>query len=78
MKYDKYNTKVTINIIKSCQNFWSQSVTYPEYVMTGPILESKDMRAIFQKNGKKRLKMLTQGKKGQTFENLGENVHNLR
>ena len=64
MKYDKYNTKVTINIIKSCQNFWSQSVTYPEYVMTGPILESKDMRAIFQKNGKKKVKNVNIGQKG--------------
>ena len=36
--------------------------------LTGPILESKGMRVIFQKKGKK---------KGKIFENLGKNVPNL-
>ena len=34
----------------------------------GPILESKDMRAMFRKRAKK----------GEMFENLGENVQNLK
>ena len=38
----------------------------------GPILESKDMRAIFQKKGKKRAKI------GKIFENLDKNVQNGR
>ena len=38
----------------------------------GPILESKDMRTIFQKKGKDR------AKKGKIFENLGKNVQNLK
>ena len=33
----------------------------------GPILESKGMHAIFQKNGKKRQKMLKKGKKWQNI-----------
>ena len=36
--------------------------------LAGPILESKGMRAIFQKKDKKR------AKKGKIFENLGKNV----
>ena len=40
-------------------------------VWSGPILESKDMHATFQKKGKK-------GKKGKIFENLGKNMHNLK
>ena len=38
----------------------------------GPILESKGMRAICEKKGKKMLK------KGKVVENLGENVQNLK
>ena len=38
---------------------------------SGPIPESKGMRAIFQKKDKKR------AKKGKIFENLGKNVQNL-
>ena len=41
-------------------------------VLTGPILESKGMRAVFQKKGKKMFKM------GKIFENLGENIQNLK
>ena len=36
--------------------------------LAGPILESKDMCAIFQKKDKK----------GKIFENLGKNVQNLK
>ena len=36
--------------------------------LSGPILESKGMRSIFQKKGKK----------GKIFENLGKNVQNLK
>ena len=36
--------------------------------LAGPILESKGMRAIFQKKDKK----------GKIFENLGKNVQNLK
>ena len=43
--------------------------------IAGLILESKDMRAIFQKNGKKKKKKKT--KKGKIIENLGKNVKNL-
>ena len=43
--------------------------------ISGPILESKDMCAIFQKKGRKMLKTT---KKGKTFENLGKNVLNLK
>ena len=39
---------------------------------TGPILESKGMRAIFQKKGNKMFK------KGKIFESLGKNVQNLK
>ena len=42
------------------------------FLHTRPILESKGMRAIFQKRGKKMLK------KGKIFENLGKNVQNLK
>ena len=38
----------------------------------GSILESKGMSAIFQKKGKEMLK------KGKIFENLGQNVQNLK
>ena len=38
----------------------------------GPRVESKGMRAIFQKKGKER------AKKGKIFENLGKNVQNLK
>ena len=38
---------------------------------TGPILESKGMGAIFQKNGKTILK------KGKVLGNLGKNIQNL-
>ena len=38
-------------------------------ISTGPILESKDMCAIFQKKSKK---MWKKGKKGKIFENLGK------
>ena len=40
-----------------------------------PYLESKGMHAIFQKKGKKGKKMF---KKGKIFENLGQNVQNLK
>ena len=40
--------------------------------MTGSILESKGMRAIFQKKGKKK------GKKGKIIENWGKNIQNLK
>ena len=43
-----------------------------ELMLQGPILESKDMHAIFQKKGKQMLK------KGKIFENLGKNVQNLK
>ena len=43
--------------------------------IAGLILESKGMRAIFQKNGKKKKKKKT--KKGKILENLGKNVQNL-
>ena len=39
---------------------------------SGPILESKSMRAIFQKKGKKMFK------KDKIFENIGKNVQNLK
>ena len=40
----------------------------------GPILESKDMHAIFQKKGKKTWK----NGGGKIFENLSKNVQNLK
>ena len=40
--------------------------------LSGPILESKDMGAIFQKKGKEILE------KGKIFENLGKNVQNFK
>ena len=40
--------------------------------ITGPILESKGMHAVFQKKGGKMLK------KGKIFENLGKNVQNFK
>ena len=40
--------------------------------MTRPVLESKGMRAIFQKKREKK------GKKGKIFEPLGKNVQNLK
>ena len=40
--------------------------------MTGRIIESKGMRAIFEEKGKKFLK------KGKIFENLGKNIQNLK
>ena len=42
------------------------------YALSGPILESKGLHAIFQKKGKKR------AKKGKIFENLGKTVQNLK
>ena len=45
---------------------------YQNLDMTGPILESKGMCAIFQKKSKKR------AKKSKIFENLGKNVQNLK
>ena len=44
----------------------------PKGLVTGPILESKGMRAIFQKKGKK------SAKKGKIFENFSENVENFK
>ena len=44
--------------------------------MSGSILASKDMRAIFQKNDKKRAKKSE--KRAKYFKNLGENVQNLK
>ena len=44
-------------------------------VISGPILESQGMHAIFQKNGEKGGEML---KKGKIFENLGKNVQNSK
>ena len=41
------------------------SFSQSQFVYSGPILESKGMRAIFQKTGK-------------IFENLGKNVQNLK
>ena len=41
-------------------------------MLSGPILESKGMLAIFQRKGNKT------DKKGKIFENLGENVQNLK
>ena len=54
------------------QNFEKMKKT-SEYIIIlqmckGPILESKGIRAIFQKEGRKRVKT------GKIFENLGENV----
>ena len=46
--------------------------SYFYYSLPGPILESKGMDAIFQKNGK------TRTKKGKIFENLVKNVQNLK
>ena len=40
------------------------------FLLTGPILESKGMRAIFQKKGKK---MLKNDKKGQIIWKVGQN-----
>ena len=40
--------------------------------MTGRIIESKGMRAIFKEKGKTFLK------KGKIFENLGKNIQNLK
>ena len=40
--------------------------------LTGPILESKGMGAIFQKKGNKMLK------KGKILENVGKNIQNLK
>ena len=45
---------------------------YQNLDMTGPILESKGMCAIFQKKGKKR------AQKSKIFENQGKNVQNLK
>ena len=41
-------------------------------ILSGPILESKDMHAIFQKKGQKGQK------KCKTFENLHKNIQNLK
>ena len=54
------------------QNFEKMKKT-SEYIIIlqmckGPVLESKGIRAIFQKKGRKRVKT------GKIFENLGENV----
>ena len=39
---------------------------------SGPILESKSMHAIFQKNDKKRAKNVKKGKKGQNVQKSGQ------
>ena len=45
----------------------------------GPNLESKDMRAIFQKKDKNKAeKCQKKNKKDKIFENLGKNVQNLK
>ena len=55
-----FNTHIAIKYLQDrCEKIKS---------LTGPILESKGMRAIFQKKDKKR------AKKGKIFENLGKNV----
>ena len=41
-------------------------------MFSGPILESKGIRAIFEEKGTKR------AQKGKSFENLGKNVKNLK
>ena len=46
----------------------AKSISTFDFTTSGPILESKGMRAIFQKRGKK----------GKIFENLGKNVPNLK
>ena len=47
--------------------------------MAGPMLESKGMCVIFQKNSKKGQKNVKKGqKKGKICENLGKNVQNLK
>ena len=47
--------------------------------MVGPFLESKDMRAIFQKKGKKRAKKIfKKATKAKIFEKLDKNVQNLK
>ena len=49
------------------------------HVLAGPTIESKGMRAIFNKKGKKKgKKRLKTAKKGKIFENLGKNVQNLK
>ena len=50
----------------------NESTRKSNFVMTGRIIESKGMRAIFKEKGKKFLK------KGKIFENLGKNIQNLK
>ena len=45
------------------------------FVIAGLILESKGMRAIFQKKGKKKIE---KGKKDKIFENLGKNIQHFK
>ena len=45
------------------------------FLQTGSIVESKGMRAIFQKKGKKRAENV---KKGQNISKVGKNVKNLK
>ena len=49
-------------------------IGWRKFRQSGPILESKGMRVIFQKKGQKRSKNV----KGKIFENLGKNVQNLK
>ena len=48
------------------------------FLQTGSIVESKGMRAIFQKKGKKRAENVKKGKKGQNISKVGKNVKNLK
>ena len=53
----------------TCVLFWT---CFAWKKIPGPILESKGMHAMFQKKAKKK------GQKGNIFENLGQNMQNLK
>ena len=54
------------------QTFRTYKFTFKLRSMPGPILKSKGMGVIFQKKGKEILK------NSKIFENLGQNVQNLK
>ena len=52
-------------------------LVYLQFTKSGPILESKGMRAIFQKKGKKYVKKSKKGKNIWKFEQKGTKFENI-
>ena len=62
-------------MVKNTRKILQTSLILLRTCKTGPILESKGMRAIFQKKSKKGQKNV---KNGKIFENLCQDVQNLK